>query len=60
MNDMFVEYPDLIDVDMLCSMLDVGKNTVYKLLRENEIKSFQIGRAYKIPKRNVIKFILDK
>lgn len=52
-NDMQV----LITVDELCELLMIGKNSVYKLLNSGTIKSFRIGRAWKIPRESLNEFI---
>jgi len=57
---MFREYPDVVSVSQLRKMLGVGRNTAYKLLSEQSIKSKKIGRVYLIPKTNVIKFLKNK
>ena len=55
---MLNRYNDILTVDELCKVLKIGKNTAYTLLKSGEIKSVKIGRVYKIPKRNVIAYIL--
>lgn len=55
---MFNKYNDILTVDELCEVLNIGKNTAYKLLKNGDIKSIKIGRIYKIPKKNVKKYIL--
>ena len=50
-------FDDVLTVTELMDFLAVGKNTAYKLLRSGEIKSFRIGRNYKIPKESVRKYI---
>lgn len=54
---MFNNYPDILTVEQLCEILDIGKNTAYKLLNSGAIKSIRIGKVHKIPKISVIKFI---
>lgn len=54
---MFAKYPDVVTVEQLCKMLDVGKNTAYNLINQNVIRSVKIGRMYKIPKINVIRYL---
>lgn len=56
---MFSEYPDVISIDELTEMLGVGKNTAYKLINDNVIKSIHIGRIHKIPKCYVIDYIMN-
>ena len=53
----FKGYPDIVSLPQLRDMLQIGKNTAYELLANNEIKSIRIGRVYKIPKQNVIDYI---
>jgi excisionase family DNA binding protein len=37
--------------------LNVGKNTLYGLLRSEEIHAFKIGKVWKIPKKSVEEYI---
>ena len=55
---MFNSYPDILSVKQLCEILDIGKNTAYRLLQGGEIKSIKIGKVYKIPKKYVTKYIV--
>ena len=54
---MFRDYPDVVSVEQLQKMLNIGKNTAYELLKEKKIISIRIGRVHKIPKANVIKYL---
>ncbi|PKL78905.1 MAG: excisionase [Ignavibacteriae bacterium HGW-Ignavibacteriae-4] len=54
---MFENYDDVLNVNELCHMLKIGKNTAYKLLSNGEIKAITIGKVYKIPKKSVIDFV---
>ena len=51
---MLHEYPDILTVGQLQQVLKIGRNTAYKLLNDNVIKSKRIGKIHKIPKNNVI------
>lgn len=57
-NSLFADYPDVVSVTQLQNMLHIGKNTAYQLLKDKEIGYIKIGKSYKIPKINVISFIL--
>ena len=48
---------DMIRVEELMQMLHLGKNTAYELLKNNEIKCFQIRGRYKIPRISVYEYI---
>ena len=47
----------LITVEELCEILMIGKNAAYQLLKENKIKSFRLGRIWKIPRASIDKYI---
>lgn len=54
---MFDNYKDVVNVDELCEMLQIGRNKAYELLKTGEIKYKIIGRKYRIPKRYVIEYL---
>jgi len=56
---MFTDYPDVLSVDELSSLLEVGKKTTYKLLQDKKIEHLKIGREYRIPKINVLSYLLS-
>ena len=57
-NEMFSNYPDVVDVSGLQSMLGgIGKQTAYELVRKGTIKAIKVGKLYRIPKINVIAFL---
>ena len=51
------ESQSLLTVDQMCQLLNIGKNSAYKLLQSGEIQSFKIGRIWKIPKDSIDKYI---
>jgi excisionase family DNA binding protein len=54
----FREYPDVVDVEQMCEMLGgISTKTAYRLLRQNQIKHFKIGRTYKIPKLHIFEYL---
>lgn len=55
---MFSDYPDVVSVEQLKTMLNIGQVLAYRLVKKGEIKARKIGREYKIPKVNVIIYIL--
>lgn len=59
-NSMFSNYPDVVNFTQMKEMLgNIGSTLAYKLLRENTIKSIKVGRAYRIPKNNIIKYLVN-
>jgi excisionase family DNA binding protein len=53
----FKEYPDILTVKQVGKLLSVSTKTVYRLLREESIDSLKIGREFRIPKVNVMKYV---
>ena len=50
----------IMEIDGLCEMLGIGKNTAYQLLNDQEIDAFKVGTVWKIPKKSVEEFINRK
>jgi len=51
------DYPDILTVEGVSEMLGVSTKTVYKLIKEGKIKKRSVGRAFRIPKINVINYL---
>ena len=56
-TEIFSEYSEIVTVDEVMKMLRLGKNTVYKLLKDDEIMNVKVGARYVIPKQSVIEFV---
>lgn len=56
-NEIFRDYPDVVTIDDLQSMLHIGRNTAYKMLQDNIIKTLKVGKRYIIPKTSVVNFV---
>ena len=58
---MFTDYPNIVNLTQMRKMLGGISNTLaYRMLREKKIKSKKVGREYKIPKVNVIKYVMTE
>ena len=60
---LFTEYPDVVNVEQMYEMLGgICDKTAYRLLKSGEIKSFIVGRHYRIPKLNILEYLelIDK
>lgn len=57
---MFTSYPDLLTIVQLKEMLGISITLAYRLIRDNTIKALKIGREYKIPKANVISYLISE
>ena len=55
---LFADYPDVVTVRQLQTMLGISRHAAYDLLGEGEIGALKLGNAYKIPKINVIRYLL--
>lgn len=52
--------PCIIEIDKLCQILNIGKNTAYNLLTSGEIDSFKVGSVWKIPISSINEYIKRK
>ena len=53
-------YVEIITIEELCEMLMIGRSTAYKLLNDNEVKAFRIGKVWKISKASVEQYIKER
>lgn len=58
-NELFKDYPDVITILELQTMLNIGRNVAYRLLQDKTIASIRVGKKYIIPKASVEKFITE-
>ena len=56
---MFAEYPDIVTVKDLQAMLGISRHAAYDLLTDGSIRGLKLGNAYKIPKINVIRYVVE-
>jgi len=54
---MFSSYPDLVSVEQIMTMLNIGKSKAYKLIQSNAIRHIRIGATIRVPKQYLIDFI---
>jgi len=56
--ELFSSYPEIISVEQMMEMLQIGKVLAYRMVEEKQVKSAKIGREYKIIKKSVIDLLL--
>lgn len=54
---MYEDLNEIITIEELMKLLNIGKNTAYKLLERGEIRAFILGNKWKIPRNSVIEYI---
>ena len=59
-NMMFPDFPDIITVSQLQKMLGVSRHLAYNLINDGSIRGIKIGNAFRIPKVNVIEYVMDQ
>jgi excisionase family DNA binding protein len=57
---MFPDYPDIVNITQLQMMLDVSRHLAYNLINDGYIKAIKIGNSFRIPKANIIEFVMDQ
>ena len=56
-EEIFEDYPDVVTLNQLKEMLQIGKSLAYKLLKNKEIESFKCGTSYRILKSKIIEYL---
>lgn len=56
-KEMFTEYDEILSIEDVMEILHIGKNSVYSLLKSNEIRNIRVGKRYIVLKQSVINFI---
>ena len=59
-NRSFDELPLTLRVEDLMTILDIGRNTAYELVRCGTIRSIRIGKQLRIPKDALVEYLSDE
>ncbi|KZB92500.1 excisionase [Bacillus sp. VT 712] len=51
---------DILDVEEVMEILYIGRNYAYKLLNSGELKAFRVGRKWRIPRKSLEEFIINR
>lgn len=58
-HELFQEYPEILTVEDIQKMLNIGRNAAYMLVKNLHIKSCRVGSKYVIPKCNVVEYLMS-
>lgn len=56
-NSIFKEYPDVLNVEQVSSILDVSKKTVYKIIKDGSLAYLKVGREIRVPKYFLMQYL---
>ena len=56
-EDTFADYPDVVTIEQVREMLNIGRNLAYRLIKSGEIRARKVGRSYRIFKASVIEYM---
>ena len=56
---MFADYPDIVDIGDLQKMLGIGRKAALELAKHPQIHGVIVGNRFRIPKINVIRYMLS-
>ena len=59
LSNLLNQYPPVLSVKQVAEILAVSQNTAYALVRSQKIHSIRVGRSYRIPLDEVIKYLDD-
>lgn len=51
------DLPMILRVEDLMSLLGIGRNTAYQLIRSGQIRSVRIGRQIRVPRDALLEFL---
>lgn len=51
------DYPDVLTVEEVKEILQIGRRTAYRLIERNELQHFKIGTKIRIPKQCLINYL---
>ena len=57
---MLNEYSEILTVEDVMEILNIGKNAAYDLFRNGDIKCFRLKNRWKVPKQAIIDYINEK
>ena len=57
MNLNFEDLPLLLTVEEMASVLRIGRNAAYQLVKDGNLQSIRIGRCIRIPRAALLQFI---
>ncbi|MDD4575126.1 MAG: helix-turn-helix domain-containing protein [Bacteroidales bacterium] len=56
-QNIFANYPDVVDIKDLQRMLNIGRNLAYSIIQNGEIRFRRVGKTYKILKKDIISYL---
>ena len=65
MNDnasppLFDDYPDVLSLTQMCEIMQICRQSGYKLLKKGEIPYKKVGRKYIISKKQLVTYVNSK
>lgn len=54
---MLRDYPDIMNIEQVCQILNVSTKTGYKLIRDGQLCCLKVGRTYRIPKVHLFTYL---
>ena len=51
------QYPDIMTIEQMCSVLGISTKTGYKLVHDGTINATKVGRSYRIPKIHLLAYL---
>lgn len=56
----YTDYPDVLSVNDVAALLQIGRSSAYKLVRSGELYCVRIGKTHKISKKSLMNFMEGK
>lgn len=55
---MFDEFPNMLSPEQVADIMNISKETVYRMVRRGDYDSLKLGRIIRIPKACVLNYIV--
>ena len=52
-----MDHNEIMQIEEVMEYLNIGKNTMYGLLKSGELNAFKIGKVWKIPRKSVEEYV---
>ncbi len=57
---MLEKYKDILSVSDVAEIFGTGKNRIYQLMKDGQLKNLRMGKVWKIPKKAVEQYIKEQ
>jgi len=57
---MLENYGEILLPEEVCEILRISISEMYRMLKEGEICAYKVGKTWRIPRTNVVAYIMER